>query len=145
MGDISKFPPVDADQLKGYEVQLPTTSEDGQVIYWDDTAQEWKLKAAGGGSANDVWFDVTGTYASADTFTFSGDVADSDMIVGALFTCLSSGDARRVGYVKSASHTGGTVTVTVTVAATPIFRLWSQACASTVSTPGCGPKTRRWS
>lgn len=98
----AKSTPVDA---SGFSGVLSTTDEDVQ------TALE--TIDGGGGGSNDVWYDITGTYASADTFTFSGDEADSDMIIGSLFTCLSSGDARRVGYVKSASHAGGTVTVTV--------------------------------
>lgn len=62
----------------------------------------------------DIWYNVTGTYASSSTFTFTGTEKDSKQIVWSLFTCTdSAGTTRRIGYVKSASESGGTVTVTV--------------------------------
>ena len=60
-----------------------------------------------------VWYALTWTYASTTTFTFSWDVWDAEAIERSLFTCLSSADARKIGYVKSASHSAWTVTVTV--------------------------------
>ena len=69
---------------------------------------------SGGGLTSDQWLDLSGTYASASTFTYSGDAADAANIVRSLFTCQDSGaSTRRIGYVKSASHSAGTITVTV--------------------------------
>ena len=57
---------------------------------------------------------VTWTYVSASTFTFLGDAGDAEAIERSLFTCTSSWwSTRRIGYIKSASHSSGTVTATV--------------------------------
>jgi len=95
---------------------LPKLENSGSKYLKDDGT--WSTPAGGGGAANDMWYDVTGTRTGAQTFTFAGDAADAAMIRRSLFTCLSSGDVRRLGYVKSAAHAGGTVTVTVIVAET---------------------------
>lgn len=63
-----------------------------------------------------VWqrTDLTWTYASTSTFTFSGDAGDAEAIERCLFTCLSTGwSTRRIWYIKSASHSSGTITATV--------------------------------
>lgn len=61
-----------------------------------------------------IWVDVTGTYASTSTFTFTGSDADVKKIQHSLFTCTdSAGTIRRIGYVKSSVNNTGTITVTV--------------------------------
>lgn len=60
-----------------------------------------------------LWYSLTWTYVSTSTFTFSWDAWDAEAIERSLFTCLSSADARKIWYVKSASHSAWTVTVTV--------------------------------
>ena len=61
-----------------------------------------------------VWYALTWTFVTSSTFTFSGDAWDAEAIERSLFTCLSTGwSTRRIGYVKSASHSAWTVTVTV--------------------------------
>lgn len=60
-----------------------------------------------------IRYSLTGSYASTTTFTFSWDAWDAEAIERSLFTCLSSADARKIWYVKSASHSAWTVTVTV--------------------------------
>lgn len=68
----------------------------------------------GGAMVISPWLDISGTYASAATFTITGTAAQALAIQHCLFTCLKSDDSvRRIGYVKSASESGGTVTVTV--------------------------------
>ena len=64
-------------------------------------------------SGINIRYSLTWTYASTSTFTFSGDAWDAEAIERSLFTCLSSADARKIWYVKSASHSAWTVTVTV--------------------------------
>ena len=61
-----------------------------------------------------IWVDVTGAYASTTTFTFTGTDRDVNLIQGSLLTLTdSAGTTRRIGYVKSASNTTGTITATV--------------------------------
>lgn len=61
-----------------------------------------------------LWNNLTGSYASTSTFTYTGSAASAKMIELSLFTCTSSdGNTRRIGYIKSASEGSGTVTVTV--------------------------------
>ncbi len=77
------------------------------VLSWDTPAWGWSTWI-------NVWYALTGTYASTTTFTFSWDAWDAEAIERSLFTCLSTwGSTRRIWYVKSASHSSGTVTVTV--------------------------------
>lgn len=67
--------------------------------------------AEGGGG---IWSGLTGSYASTSTFTFTGTAADAKKIQFSLLTLTdSAGTTRRIGYVKSASESSGTVTVTV--------------------------------
>lgn len=89
---------------------LPKLENSGTKYLRDD----WTWQTVSGGSTLWVWYALTGTFASTTTFTFSGDAWDAEAIERSLFTCLSTGGStRRIGYVKSASHSGGTVTVTV--------------------------------
>jgi hypothetical protein len=61
-----------------------------------------------------IWTDLTGTYASASTFTFTGDDTDVNLIQLSLFTCTNAaGTKRRIGYVKSSVNAAGTITATV--------------------------------
>lgn len=61
-----------------------------------------------------IWTALTGSYASTTTFTFTGVASDVNKIQFSLLTCTdSAGTTRRIGYVKSASESSGTVTVTV--------------------------------
>lgn len=61
-----------------------------------------------------IWASLTGTYASTTTFTFTGTDKDVKLIQLSLFTCTdSAGTTRRIGYVKSATNSSGTITVTV--------------------------------
>jgi len=72
--------------------------------------------AAGGGgaSAEDCWYDLTGTRTGVATFTAAGDENDAEQYIHSLFSCYNSaGDTQRYGYIKSAAHAGGTVTYTV--------------------------------
>lgn len=61
-----------------------------------------------------IWTALSGTYASASTWTFTGTDSDVSLIEGSLFTCTNSaGTKRKIGYVKSSSNGSGTITVTV--------------------------------
>lgn len=61
-----------------------------------------------------IWIDLTGSYASTATFTFTGTAKDVSLIQFSLFTCTSSdGNTRRIGYIKSSVNNAGTITATV--------------------------------
>lgn len=61
-----------------------------------------------------IWASLTGTYASATTFTMTGTDKDVALMQLSLFTCTdSAGTTRRIGYVKSAVNNSGTITATV--------------------------------
>lgn len=96
------------------------------VNTWDQTTIAWitGTKAEFNAACTDwdfqfwatlwVWYALTWTFVTSSTFTFSGDAWDAEAIERSLFTCLSTGwSTRRIGYVKSASHSAWTVTVTV--------------------------------
>ena len=85
-------------------------SQGTQGTQWSQWAQ-WE--AWWWSSWINIRYSLTWTYASTSTFTFSWDAWDAEAIERSLFTCLSSADARKIGYVKSASHSAWTVTVTV--------------------------------
>ena len=71
--------------------------------------------AVGGGGG--IWNDLSGSYASATTFTFvpaSEPDKHAKLIQLSLLTCTdSAGATRRIGYVKSAVNNSGTITATV--------------------------------
>jgi len=68
----------------------------------------------GGNATGEIWTALTGTYASATTFTFSGTDKDAKLIQSSLLTLTdSAGTTRRIGYVKSAVNASGTITATV--------------------------------
>ena len=61
-----------------------------------------------------IWTAISGTYASASTWTFTGTDKDVNLIQLSLFTCTdSAGTTRKIGYVKSSVNSTGTITVTV--------------------------------
>ena len=62
-----------------------------------------------------IWKSVTGAYASGTTFTYTASTTkDYILCVSSLFQCRKSdGTVLRVGYIKSATQTGMTVTATV--------------------------------
>lgn len=61
-----------------------------------------------------IWTALTGSYASTSTFSFTGTATDAKLVQFSLLTCTdSAGTTRRIGYVKSAAESSGTVTVTV--------------------------------
>lgn len=67
-----------------------------------------------GSASSGIWTDLTGSYASATTFTFTGTNKDVNLIQLSLLTCTdSAGTTRRIGYVKSAVNSSGTITATV--------------------------------
>lgn len=106
-------------------------------ILWRSTASSWAveeitigsglslsagvLSASGwaGWLTRDVWYSLTGTYASTTTFTTTeASGAEATRLAGiaerALFTCTNAaGSTRRIGYIKSASAASTTVTYTV--------------------------------
>lgn len=62
----------------------------------------------------EIWTSLTGTYASATTFTFSGTDKNAKLVEMSLFTCTNSaGTTRRIGYVKTATNSSGTITCSV--------------------------------
>ena len=84
----------------------------GKVLSTDGSTASWAAPA--GGLSKELWVDLGGSYASVSTFTCPGSLADTYKITRSLFTCTdSAGTTRRVGYIKSASHSAGTLTVTV--------------------------------
>ncbi len=87
------------------------------VNWWTATkylSEDWTYTTpAWWSSWINIWYSLTWTYVSTSTFTFSWDAWDAEAIERSLFTCLSSADARKIWYVKSASHSAWTVTVTV--------------------------------
>lgn len=89
------------------------------LTWWDKTFtfpnQSWTVALTSDiVSWINIWYSLTWTYVSTSTFTFSWDAWDAEAIERSLFTCLSTGGStRRIGYVKSASHSAWTVTVTV--------------------------------
>lgn len=65
-------------------------------------------------TTGEIWTALTGTYASATTFTFTGTDKDTKLIQLSLLTLTdSAGTTRRIGYVKSAVNNSGTITATV--------------------------------
>lgn len=61
-----------------------------------------------------IWKSLTGTYASATTFTMAGTDKDVGLLQLSLFTCTdSTGTTRRIGYIRNAVNNTGTITVTV--------------------------------
>lgn len=61
-----------------------------------------------------IWQPITGSYASANTFSFSGTAKDALLVTKSLFQAVSSNGATLyAGYIKSAGESGGTVTCTV--------------------------------
>lgn len=61
-----------------------------------------------------IWSSLTAAYASTVTFTMSGTNKDVGLMELSLFTCTDSiGTTRRIGYIKSATNSSGTITVTV--------------------------------
>lgn len=73
-----------------------------------------ELYDALGNVVSGIWAALTGSYASATTFTFTGTDKDVNLIQLSLLTCTdSAGTTRRIGYVKSASNASGTITATV--------------------------------
>jgi len=91
-------------------INLGTTDNDGTGT---------TLKA-GGEMINDnftelygIWIALSGSYASATTFTFTGTDKDAKLIQLSLLTLTdSAGTTRRIGYVKSAVNSSGTITAT---------------------------------
>lgn len=73
------------------------------------------INSSGSGSATaGIWTALTGTYASATTFTFSGTDTDAKLVEMSLLTCTNStGATRRIGYVKTATNSSGTITCNV--------------------------------
>lgn len=70
--------------------------------------------ASGGSASVGIWTALTGTYASATTFTFSGTDTDAKLVEMSLLTCTNSaGTTRRIGYVKTATNSSGTITCNV--------------------------------
>lgn len=66
------------------------------------------------GGTTGIWTSLTGTYASATTFTFSGTDTDAKLVEMSLLTCTNStGATRRIGYVKTATNSSGTITCNV--------------------------------
>lgn len=62
----------------------------------------------------EIWTALAGTYASATTFTFTGTDKDVKLIQNSVFTCTdSAGTTRRIGFIKSAVNSSGTITATV--------------------------------
>lgn len=72
-----------------------------------------------GGLTRDLWYSLTGSYASASTFTTTeASSAEATRLAGlaerSLFTCTdSAGTTRRIGYVKSASASSTDITYVV--------------------------------
>lgn len=75
--------------------------------------------SSAGGLTRDIWYSLTGTYASTSTFTTTeASSAEATRLAGiserSLLTCTdTTGATRRIGYVKSASAVSTTVTYTV--------------------------------
>jgi len=67
--------------------------------------------AVGGGG---IWTALTGSYASASTFTFPGLDKDVKLTQLSLFTCTdSAGTTRKTGFILSSVNSSGTITATV--------------------------------
>lgn len=67
-----------------------------------------------GGAEYKIWTVKTGSYVTSTTFTFSGTDADAKLVEMSLFTCTNStGSTRRIGYVKTATNSSGTITCNV--------------------------------
>lgn len=95
---------------------FPLTPEEAPTTNYQ-VANKKYVDDNGGGAGMTIspWLAIaTGAYASTSTFTFTGTASEALMILQSLFTCEdSAGTTRRIGFVKSASESGGTVTVTV--------------------------------
>jgi len=98
------------DQQSGGGGGIAEAPIDGSQYARKDGA--WSVVTSSGGTSG-IWTALTGTYANSTTFTFSGTDADARLVQMSLFTCTSSGGTRRVGYVKTASNSGGTITCNV--------------------------------
>lgn len=83
------------------------------VNSYSEMAKKSEISTGGGG----IWTSLTGTYASATTFTFTP-ASEPDKHVKLIQLSLltltdSAGTTRRIGYVKSAINSSGTITATV--------------------------------
>lgn len=56
MSSITKWPPVNADKIKGFVIEMPTAGKDGYVIAWNNSTQQWVLSAIGSASISDDAF-----------------------------------------------------------------------------------------
>jgi hypothetical protein len=106
---------LDTDEVPGASLEKAAGSD---ITTGTDDAKYVTEKAiadAGGlGAGAGIWTALTGSYASTSTFTFTGTATSAKLVQFSLLTCTdSAGTTRRIGYVKSASESSGTVTVTV--------------------------------
>lgn len=86
----------------------------GTNITLTKTSGSVTINSTATGGTSGIWTSLTGTYASATTFTFSGTDTDAKLVELSLFTCTNStGATRRIGYVKTATNASGTITCNV--------------------------------
>lgn len=103
-------------QLNSKEPSLGNPSVSGYVLSSTTSGvRSWITPSSGGSSATgEIWTSLTGTYASATTFTMTGTDKDVGLLELSLLTCTNStGATRRIGYVKTATNSGGTITCNV--------------------------------
>lgn len=60
-----------------------------------------------------IWCAITAAYTGTTTCTLTGNQVLADQMWGSLFTCLSSADAGKHGYIASAIYSTGVITLTV--------------------------------
>lgn len=101
------------------------TKTDGSVEVGDTISHYWskveitesdttRWGSSSSTATGEIWTSLTGSYASATTFTFSGTDKDAKMVEMSLLTCTNStGATRRIGYVKTATNSSGTITCNV--------------------------------
>ena len=94
-------------------ITLTTTGTSGAATFDGETLNIPQY--TGGTSISGIWTSIsTGAYASATTFTFTGTDTDAKLVELSLLTCTNStGATRRIGYVKTATNSSGTITCNV--------------------------------
>lgn len=88
----------------------------GSNVSITTTTSTITISATGGTSTatGEIWTSLTGIYSTATAFTFTGTDKDAKLVEMSLFTCTSSdGNTRRIGYVKTATNSSGTITCNV--------------------------------
>lgn len=97
-------------------ITFPRFNADNTITALSADDFKMAIGVTGGTSTatGEIWTALTGTYASATTFTITGTDKDIGLLELSLLTCTdAAGAIRRIGYVKAATNSSGTITINV--------------------------------